>query len=174
MTTVTITAPNPKYDGTSAGVKFSEGKATIELPRQQAALEYFGRHRFGISENVAAPKGEDADLGVQATGSPAPGAAPTGAPAAPVVVEAQKLEDLTRAEIDALAAERGIDTSGAKTKADAIALIDASPAVPVLGDGNQPADVAGEGPAGAQHNVGHDGADPGNVGTPTTPTDATI
>lgn len=49
-------------------------------------------------------------------------------------VVGQKLEDLTRAEIDALAAERGIDTTGAKNKKEAIAIIDASPLVPVIGD----------------------------------------
>lgn len=46
----------------------------------------------------------------------------------------QRLEDLTRAEIDALAAERGIDTTGAKNKKEAIAIIDASPLVPVIGE----------------------------------------
>ena len=54
----------------------------------------------------------------------------------------QKLEDLKRAEIDALAAERGIDTAAAKTKADAIAIINASPLVPVVSE----ADAAAEAP----------------------------
>jgi hypothetical protein len=70
MSKVTITAPNPAFDGTSAGVKFSEGKAVIEVPRQQAALEYFARHRFGISEDVPAPKGADPLLAVGKTGDP--------------------------------------------------------------------------------------------------------
>ncbi len=140
MTQVTITAPNPAYDGTSAGVKFSEGKATIEVPRQRAALEYFQRHRFGISEDVPAPKGEDPDLAVAAQEVPGP-LTPSGEPAP-------------------AAAPKGKGKQGAAEV----------PAAP-----GEPADVAGEGPVGAQHNVGHDGADPGNVGTPTTPEpDATI
>lgn len=49
-------------------------------------------------------------------------------------VDGQTLEDLTRAEIDALAADRGIDTTGAKNKAEAIAIIEASPLVPAIGD----------------------------------------
>lgn len=49
-------------------------------------------------------------------------------------VVGQKLEGLTRAEIDALAAEHGIDTTGAKNKKEAIAIIDASPLVPRIGD----------------------------------------
>lgn len=64
--TITITAPNPKYNGVSAGVRFADGTAKIEVPRQQAALEYFARHRFGISEAVPAPKGEDDLLAVPA------------------------------------------------------------------------------------------------------------
>jgi len=180
MTQVTITAPNPKYDGISAGVKFTDGKATIEIPRQRAALEYFERHRFGISKDVAAPEGEGSELAVTATGNPQPGAVPAGAaaPASPASGDSPEAETeaslgkLTREQLDALAAERSIDISGAGNKSDVIALLLAAPAVvPAPG---QPADVAGEGPAGAQNNVGHDGADPGNVGTPTTPTDATI
>jgi len=62
--------------------------------------------------------------------------------AEPEEIVGQKLEDLTRAEIDALADERGIDTTGAKNKKEAIAIINASPLVPTIGNAEPAASQA--------------------------------
>lgn len=168
MSTHTITAPNPDYNGVSAGVRFTDGKATIEYPRQAAAAEYFGRHRFGIEPAIKA-KGEDSELLSVPESKVGPGV-PNGA----VANERQ-----TREELDALATERGIDPSTAKTKGDLVALINAAPPVPASGatatevqagiGSTGTTDVAGDGPAGPLHNQGHDGANPDGAEPPVTP-----
>ncbi len=143
MSKVKITSANPAFTGISAGVQFVNGEAEIELPRQQAALEYFERHRFGISTDVAAPKGEDEELAVGKKGDPAQGSTPTEP------------------------AKKSTGKAAPKGKADPKS--PDSDGTPGTGNTGPTADPAGDGPVGAQHNVGHDGADPGNVGTPTAP-----
>jgi len=148
---ITITAPNPGFSGLTAGVRFTDGVAKV-TDRQHAALEYFARHGFGISDKVEASV-DELDIEKQP---------------APASNEAAELGKLTRAELDDIAKTEEVDTTSAKNKEDVAALIlakRATPKVPV---------AVNSGPIGPQHNQGQDGADPSN-GTPqTTPTDAGI
>jgi len=69
-----------------------------------------------------------------------------------------KLEKLSRAEVDAIAAEFDIDVSGAKNKGEAIALIEASGKIPVVGTVEAHAVVgpADDSPAGDDDQKGAD------------------
>lgn len=175
--TITVTSPNREFSGISAGVLFSAGKAEV-LADNRAALEYFQRKGFGISADVPAPKGEDSDLRIDATEATV--VVPQGEGVTEVT--GTKLEDLSRAELEAEASKLGIDASKAKNKGEVIALISASDKVPSLTATEVQAgiqstgttDVAGDGPAGPIHNVGRDGADPDAkdpvTGTPDAPT----
>lgn len=161
MSTHTITAPNPDYNGVSAGIRFTDGKATIEYPRQAAAAEYFGRHRFGIEPAIKA-KGDDAEaLSVPET------------KVVDVAPTAASLDRLSKAELQDRASAAGVSTEG--TKAELIAAILApkpgATATEVQAGiaSTGTTDVAGDGPAGPLHNVGHDGANPGGAEPPVTP-----
>lgn len=105
---ITITHPNATEGSVEAsGLTFVDGKAEV-AQFDDAARAVLVDHGFTFDGEPEEPEVEE--------------------------IVGQKLEDLKRADIDALAAERGIDTTGAKNKAEAIAIIEASPLVPVLGD----------------------------------------
>lgn len=147
MAQVTITSPVPGYNGRSAGVQFADGKAVIEDNRH-AALEYFSRHGYGIDKPIELP-GED-------------GKRP-----------ASKAREVAGSKP---ADQTGKGSRSKATKADKAAapkLVTATEKQAGI-ESNGPENVAGDGPAGALHNKGRDGADPSNTGTPTTPVDATI
>lgn len=136
---ITITHPSVT-EGTieASGLTFVDGKAEV-AQFDDAARAVLTDHGFTFVGDAE----PDATLTIsehtpeshpESTGDENTGATADETESESVEIEAQKVEDLTRAEIDALAAERGIDTTGAKNKADAIAIIEASPLVPVVGD----------------------------------------
>lgn len=161
MSTHTITAPNPEYNGVSAGVRFTDGKASIEYPRQAAAAEYFGRHRFGIEPEIKA-KGDNAEA-LSVPEAKVHDVAPTAA----------SLERLTKAELQERARAAGVSDQGTKEQLAAAILLpkDGATATEVQAGiaSTGTTDVAGDGPAGPIHNVGHDGANPGGAEPPVTP-----
>ena len=52
---VVITAPNPEYNGISAGVRFIDGKAVTADPR---AIEWLGENGYGVGEAAPEPPQE--------------------------------------------------------------------------------------------------------------------
>lgn len=150
MSTIKITAPVSSFTGQVAGVQFVDGVAEIEIPRQQAAAEYFGRHGYGVHSDIPAPKGEDPALAV---GESEPQGLDLTDPVA--------LEKLKGDELDLIAANHPggpIDLTGATKKADKAALIVAAQVAYAEAGG----EGVNHGPVGPTHNQGRDGADPDN------------
>ncbi len=156
MAKVNITAPNPDYNGISAGVRFTDGKATIDSEKQLAALEYFSRHRFGISEEVESKS----DPALNVSKQPAP----------IDVLNAESVAKLTKEQINALAVENGITDDLKGTKPEMAAQLAGLVAAKRAAETANPSQVA-SGPVGAQHNTGHDGANPDAQEPQQTPAD---
>lgn len=145
-----VTSPNKSYNGVSAGVRFVEGVGEFDPKKQIAAREYFERHGYSIGSD---------------------------APDKPAAVKAAEsvdkpLDKLKVAELLAIAETRGTDLTGVDTskKAPIIEALEKSGRTVVVAEGG----VAGEGPAGPQHNEGHDAANPEAEEPQTTPVDAGI
>lgn len=141
MTEITVHSPNAAYNGVSAGVRFVDGVGKVDDKQNVAALDYFRRRGYALKSGDSAPLPGDVLVGQQ-------------------TIEESDLPKL-KAELQRYATARGIP-------------YDVSDTVDVLRDriigftpisdpALAPASVAGDGPVGAQHNVGRDGADPSNV-----------
>lgn len=152
---VTITSPNKDYNGVSAGVRFSDGVAVIDSVSNLAALEYFARHRFGISEDVPSKEADELDVKSQPT---------------PIdVLNAKSVAKLTKPEIEALYVAEGIEL-GTGTKPELAEALASAVAAKRAANYENPPQVA-TGPVGPQHNVGRDGADPDAQDPVQTPAD---
>ena len=57
MPTRTITAPDPGFSGTRAGVVFREGRGEVDAD-DAAALAYFARHGYPVDTPAASTKKE--------------------------------------------------------------------------------------------------------------------
>lgn len=159
MAKVTITAPNRDYNGVSAGVRFTDGIAVIDSEKQLAALEYFSRHRFGVSEDV--PAATDKTEGK----APAVKVEKQNVPLDPT--DAEKVAKLTKDEIEALFTQHEV-TLVAGTKAEMAAALAAG----IVAKAQTP--PVNSGAVGPTHNTGHDGANPDGDEPQQTPADAGI
>jgi hypothetical protein len=57
MATVAVTAPDPGFTGTRAGVTFHDGRGEVETDNA-GALAYFARHGYAVdAPSIAAKKG---------------------------------------------------------------------------------------------------------------------
>jgi hypothetical protein len=57
MAAISITAPNPGFTGTRAGVAFEDGRGEVDAD-DAVALAYFARHGYAIGTLPAAPRKE--------------------------------------------------------------------------------------------------------------------
>lgn len=136
MTKINIQAQVPGFTGQVIGVPFVDSKASIEVPRQQAAFEYFTRHGYVL-------EGGDDDGDAKAAADESGHAA-----------DAKAYEEQTIPELIALAEQHGYELGSAKKKADIIAAIVAAET-----EAAQRRDAAAKAPT-AAGNVGP-GAQPG-------------
>lgn len=49
MASIVVTAPDPAFAGTRAGVTFADGRAEVD-PDDHVALAYFARHGYAIGD----------------------------------------------------------------------------------------------------------------------------
>lgn len=57
MATVIVTAPDPRFTGTRAGVTFQDGRGEVDADNAPA-LAYFERHGYAIDVPSTSPKKE--------------------------------------------------------------------------------------------------------------------
>lgn len=152
MTKINIQAQVPGFTGQVIGVPFVDSKATIEVPRQQAAFEYFTRHGYilaAVDDDDEAPKSSE----------------PSGHSADVKAYEKQTIADLVT-----LAGQHGYELGSAKTKPQIIAAIvaaeteaaqrrDAAAKADTAAGNVGPGDQSG-GPAGTNTDVNAGGAQP--------------
>lgn len=148
MSKINIQAQVPGFTGQVIGVPFVDSKASIDVPRQQAAFEYFTRHGY-----ILTPEDEPADE--QPSGHSA---------------DAKAYEKQTKDELIALAAQHGYELGSAKTKAEIVSAIvaaeteaaqrrDAAAKADTAAGNVGPGDQSG-GPAGTNTDVNAGGAQP--------------
>jgi hypothetical protein len=70
MATLTVTAPDPRFAGTRAGVVFRDGRGEVDA-QDAPALAYFARHGYAIDAPRAPSKKEPV---ARAAETPAEGA----------------------------------------------------------------------------------------------------
>lgn len=111
---ITITHPSAT-EGTDevSGLTFVDGKAEV-ANIDEAARAVLTDHGFTFEGEPEPDNEGEGDDVTEIVGTP--------------------LEKLSRADVDAIAAEHGIDVSGARNKKQAIAIIEASGKLPTLGD----------------------------------------
>lgn len=59
MATVTVTAPDPGFTGTRAGVPFEDGRGEVDAANA-SALAYFARHGYAVEARPTPTKKERA------------------------------------------------------------------------------------------------------------------
>ncbi len=107
-----ITTPVPGFTGVSVGVNFTDGVGQTD---DEVKLAYFRRHGYGI--DVPVPMTED-DIARVAANEQAPESTPTPKP----------LIEHSKAELEAIATEAGIEFKAPINKAELVALIEAKQA----------------------------------------------